>query len=119
MDDKDYEYYLRRLELANLNNYISISKEKDIYVLENISYEYPYDYYKIPAFIGKLEDGCCSGIRLKTVYIPSSVIDIGQNCFANCNELECIYIHSSSLQYIDRLKNANKAKIIYEGVVYE
>lgn len=111
MKDRDSEYkaYMRKLQLADLDKYISISKEKDDYVLKNVSYDFPYNTLKIPSFITKLEDACCSGTKLKTVYISMGVSYIGCNCFANCNKLECIYIHPSLLCFVDKLKSANKA----------
>lgn len=82
-----YNYRLSSLKLLGFNDTVKLI-DNDI-VLCGINNRNLVSY-KVPNFITKLSDkcfiSCCSSLR--RVYLPDSVVSLGNECFKYCNYLE-------------------------------
>lgn len=105
--------YYSKLKISGIDEaFVKVYKTSVGYVLKYVDFNYPLDIFKVPSFIYRLEDACFSGTRFRRVVIGENVSDIGINCFANCNNLEEIFIRESHKDFILSLRESNNAKVV-------
>jgi hypothetical protein len=68
----------------------------------------------IPKGVLDLKSGCLSGQPdLERVSLPSTLIHIGDACFANCPNLRVIKCYPQMKPFEETLKYGNKAEVVY------
>lgn len=73
----------------------------------------------IPKGVSGLSDGCMSGSRsLEVVFIPDTVIYVGNSVFANCVSLRKIYVPFRLLYVANKLRYGTFAEVVVNETLF-